>query len=259
MDIDLYQVDAFASRAFEGNPAAVCPLNEWLDDATLQAIAAENNLSETAFFVREGEQYHLRWFTPAVEVDLCGHATLASAWVIYHELGAQGDRLRFTTRSGELRVSRSSEGLTMDFPAKQPNPMTRPEAVLRALGLEDGDVVMTDDILVAVEDESIVAGLSPDMAQLSTLPGRGVVVSAPGRDFDFVSRWFGPKVGVEEDPVTGSAHTSLTPYWAKRLDKPKLTARQGGTRQGQLICELQGDRVILTGEAAPYLRGTIRI
>lgn len=259
MEIDLYQVDAFARRPFEGNPAAVCPLTEWLDDATLQAIAAENNLSETAFFVREGAGYRLRWFTPVAEVDLCGHATLASAWAIFNELGEEGETLRFATRSGELRVSRTEEGLAMDFPAKRPEPMADPEPVLAALGLAQGDVVMTDDILVVVEDEATIASLVPDIAKLATLPGRGVAVSAPGRDFDFVSRWFGPKVGVEEDPVTGSAHTSLVPYWAGRLGKTKLTARQGGARQGQLTCEWVGDRVILIGQVAPYLRGTIRL
>ena len=259
MELDLYQVDAFARRPFEGNPAAVCPLTEWLDDATLQAIAAENNLSETAFFVREGEGYRLRWFTPAVEVDLCGHATLASAWVIFHELGEAGETLRFATRSGELRVSRTEEGLAMDFPAKRPEPMADPEPVLAALGVAQGEVVMTDDIVVTVDDEAIVAALAPDMAKLAALPGRGVVVTAPGREFDFDSRWFGPKVGVEEDPVTGSAHTTLAPYWAGRLGKAKMTARQGGARQGQLTCECRGDRVILTGQVAPYLRGTIRL
>ncbi|WP_353960456.1 PhzF family phenazine biosynthesis protein [Halomonas ramblicola] len=164
MELDLYQVDAFARRPFEGNPAAVCPLTEWLDDATLQAIAAENNLSETAFFVREGAGYRLRWFTPTVEVDLCGHATLASAWVVFNELGEEGETLCFATRSGELRVSRTGEGLAMDFPAKRPEPMADPETVLAALGVTQGDVVMTDDILVAVEDEGIVATLVPDMA-----------------------------------------------------------------------------------------------
>ncbi|MDR5892086.1 PhzF family phenazine biosynthesis protein [Halomonas mongoliensis] len=258
MELDLYQVDAFARRPFEGNPAAVCPLTEWLEDATLQAIAAENNLSKTAFFVREGEGYRLRWFTPTVEVDLCGHATLASAWVIFHELGEPGDTLRFATRSGELRVGRTKEGLAMDFPAKRPEPMADPEPVLAALGVAQGEIVMTDDIVVAVEDEALVAALAPDMAKLAVLPGRGVAVTAPGREFDFVSRWFGPKVGVEEDPVTGSAHTTLAPYWAGRLGKSRMTARQGGARQGQLTCECRGDRVILTGQVAPYLRGTIR-
>ncbi|WP_106419573.1 PhzF family phenazine biosynthesis protein [Salinicola tamaricis] len=259
MEISLFQVDAFASRPFEGNPAAVCPLNEWLDDATLQAIAAENNLSETAFFVRESAGYRLRWFTPSVEVDLCGHATLAAAWVVFNELGDTADTLTFMTRSGELRVHRHEAGLAMDFPAKQPRAMAPAEAVLSALGLERGEVMMTDDLLVVVEDESIVDDVSPDMTRLMALPGRGVAVTAPGREFDIVTRWFGPKVGVEEDPVTGSAHTSLVPYWAERLGKTRLTARQGGRRRGQLRCEMRGERVILIGQVAPYLRGTIRI
>ncbi|WP_129139440.1 PhzF family phenazine biosynthesis protein [Modicisalibacter coralii] len=259
MEIPLFQVDAFASRPFEGNPAAVCPLSEWLDDATLQAIAAENNLSETAFFVREATGYRLRWFTPTVEVDLCGHATLAAAWVIFNELGDTADTLAFMTRSGELRVHRHEAGLAMDFPARHPRAMVPSEAVLSALGLERGEVMMADDLLVVVEDESIVDDVIPDMARLMALPGRGVAVTAPGHDFDIVTRWFGPKVGVEEDPVTGSAHTSLAPYWAARLGRTRLTARQGGRRRGQLSCEVTGERVILIGQVAPYLRGTIRI
>lgn len=257
MKLDLYHLDAFARRPFEGNPAAVCPLAEWLDDAVLQAIATENNLSETAFFVREGEGYRLRWFTPSVEVDLCGHATLASAWVIFNELEGRRETLRFFTRSGELRVSRAGEGLAMDFPAKQSEPVAAPEAVLAALGVASADVRMTDDILVAVDDDAIVAALEPDMQALKALPGRGVVVTAPGREFDIVSRWFGPKVGVDEDPVTGSAHTSLAPYWSERLGKRRLTARQGGRRKGELICEVRDDRVILTGQVVPFLQGTI--
>ncbi len=259
MKLDLFHLDAFARRPFEGNPAAVCPLDEWLDDVVMQAIASENNLSETAFFVREGEGYRLRWFTPSVEVDLCGHATLASAWVLFHEMGERREMLRFFTRSGELRVSRADEGLAMDFPAKQSEPMADSEAVLAAVGVANADVRITDDILVAVDDEAIVAALKPDMHALKALPGRGVVVTAPGHEFDIVSRWFGPKAGVDEDPVTGSAHTSLAPYWSERLGKRRLSAQQGGLRKGELVCEEQGDRVILTGQVVPYLRGTITI
>lgn len=259
MKLDLYHLDAFARRPFEGNPAAVCPLAEWPDDALLQAIATENNLSETAFFVREGEGYRLRWFTPSVEVELCGHATLASAWVLFNALGEPRETLRFFTRSGELRVSRAGEALAMDFPAKHPEPVAEPDAVLAALGLASADVQMTDDILVAVDDEASVVALAPDLRALAALPGRGVVVTAPGREFDIVSRWFGPKVGVDEDPVTGSAHTSLAPYWSRRLGKRRLTARQGGRRQGELVCEVDGERVVLTGQVVPYLTGTIHV
>jgi PhzF family phenazine biosynthesis protein len=254
-------VDAFSSETFGGNPAAVCPLQDWLPDETLQQIAAENNLSETAYFVRNGEVFELRWFTPTVEVDLCGHATLAAAWVLFEQLGESRDVLRFSTRSGELRVSRQGERLAMDFPAKQPEKVTIPPGLLQALGLKQADALYrTDDYLVVVEDEAIVAGLNPDFAALAAFDVRGVAVTAPSADFDFVSRWFGPRVGVNEDPVTGSAHTSLAPYWAGRLRKNCLIAEQGGARKGQLHCEvLHSGRVIISGQGALYLRGTIFI
>ena len=224
----------------------------------LQAIAAENNLSETAFFVRSENGYHLRWFTPSVEVDLCGHATLAAAWVIFHTLGETAEVIRFDTRSGELRVSRDGDALAMDFPAKILEPLNENREVLNALGLERAEAVMiSDDIVVVIDDERLIDQLQPDMTRLKQLPGRGVVVTAAGREFDFISRWFGPKVGVEEDPVTGSAHTSLAPYWSARLDKTSMTAQQGGQRKGQLTCDIQGDRVVLKGRVAPYLEGLV--
>lgn len=261
MQLDIFQVDAFSSEAFGGNPAAVCPLEAWLPDATLQQIAAENNLSETAYVVPNGEVFELRWFTPSVEVDLCGHATLAAALVLFEELGENRDMLRFSTRSGELRVCRESGRLAMDFPAKQPELVAVPPGLLQALGLEQIDALYrTDDYLVVVEDEAIIAGLNPDFAALAAFDVRGVAVTAPSLNFDFVSRWFGPRVGVNEDPVTGSAHTSLAPYWAKRLGKRSLSAEQGGVRKGQLRCEvLDSDRVIISGHGALYLRGTIFI
>lgn len=258
MKLDLYQVDAFASRPFEGNPAAVCPLNEWLDDTLLQAIATENNLSETAFFVRDGQQVQLRWFTPSVEVDLCGHATLAAAWVIFNRLGERADTLYFATRSGELVVKREGDQLAMDFPAKQLEPLAMKAEIADALGVQAiEEVLISDDIVVVVDDAQLIETLTPDMQKLKLLPGRGVAVTAKGHDVDIVSRWFGPKVGVEEDPVTGSAHTSLAPYWANRLGKPLLTARQGGARKGELTCEVKGERVVLKGSVAPYLQGEI--
>lgn len=261
MQLDIFQVDAFSSETFGGNPAAVCPLDAWLPDATLQRIAAENNVSETAYWVRNGEVFELRWFTPAVEVDLCGHATLAAAWVLFEQLGECRDTLRFSTRSGELRVRREGGRLAMDFPAKQPEAVALPPGLLQALGLEQAEALYrTDDYLVVVEDESIVAGLDPDFAALAAFEVRGVAVTAPGRHMDFVSRWFGPRVGVNEDPVTGSAHTSLATYWAQRLGKRSLSAEQGRARKGQLHCEvLDNDRVIISGHAALYLRGTIFI
>lgn len=259
MQLDIFQVDAFSSQAFGGNPAAVCPLKEWLPDATLQQIAAENNLSETAYVVPKGEGFELRWFTPTVEVDLCGHATLATAWVLFEQLGDTREVLRFATRSGELRVRRDGTRLAMDFPAKHPEQVAVPPGLLEALGLARVEALYrTDDYLVVVEDEAIIEGLNPDFAALAAFDVRGIAVTAPGRHFDFVSRWFGPRVGVNEDPVTGSAHTSLAPYWAGRLGKRSLSAQQGGARKGQLQCEVPGtDRVIISGHGALFLRGTI--
>lgn len=257
MQLDIYQVDAFSQHAFGGNPAAVCPLTEWLTDEQLQHIAAENNLSETAFFVPRGDLYELRWFTPEVEVDLCGHATLAAAWVLIHKLPDAPAVLRFATRSGELRVTRNGDELAMDFPARQPERCEPPSGMLSALGIENAQVFGTDDYIVLVEDEAQVAALAPDFARLRGLPKRGIAVTARSTRFDFVSRWFGPNVGVNEDPVTGSAHTSLAPLWAERLGKSQLTAEQGGTRKGQLRCELQGDRVIISGKAVLYMQGVI--
>ncbi|MFI0472501.1 PhzF family phenazine biosynthesis protein [Halomonas sp. HMF6819] len=260
MHLDLYQVDAFADRPFAGNPAAVCPLDAWPDDALLQAIATENNLSETAFFVPEGAGYRLRWFTPTVEVDLCGHATLAAAWVIFNALGVSVDTLAFQTRSGELLVARNGEELAMTFPAKPPVSLALEDEVAAALGLSRVDeLLIADDIIAVVENARVVASITPDMAKLKALPGRGIAVTAPGVEEDFVSRWFGPKVGVEEDPVTGSAHTSLAPYWAERLGKHSLSARQGGARQGTLRVRLEDEHVVIQGRVAPYLKGTITL
>ncbi|QLF94169.1 PhzF family phenazine biosynthesis protein [Pseudomonas sp. ABC1] len=259
MLLDIYQVDAFASRPFAGNPAAVCPLEAWPEDALLQAIAEENNLSETAFFVGSGDHYQLRWFTPRVEVDLCGHATLASAWVLFNELGVDAEVLHFATRSGELRVRREGEMLALDFPAKSPRPCSPPANLLPALGLEQAEVFLTDDYIVVVEDEAQVAALNPDFSALRGLPARGVAVTARSERFDFVSRWFGPDTGIFEDPVTGSAHTSLTPLWVERLGRNPLRAEQGGARKGQLHCELLGERVIISGQAVLYLKGRIHL
>ncbi|EIM18171.1 PhzF family phenazine biosynthesis protein [Pseudomonas chlororaphis] len=261
MQLDIFQVDAFSSTPFGGNPAAVCPLDAWLPDATLQRIAEENNLSETAYFVRNGELFELRWFTPTVEVDLCGHATLAAAWVLFEQLNEPSELLRFSTRSGELRVRRDGERLSMDFPARQPAAVEIPPSLLQALGLPRAEALYrTDDYLLVVEDEAIIAGLKPDFAALAQFDVRGIAVTAPGTQFDFVSRWFGPSVGVNEDPVTGSAHTSLAPYWARRLGKTRLSAEQGGARKGQLWCEvLDNGRVLISGQGALYLKGTIFI
>lgn len=257
LKLKLLQIDAFAERVFAGNPAAVCALERWLPDETLQAIAAENHLSETAYYLRRGDdEFDLRWFTPAVEVDLCGHATLAAAFAIFRER-PDAELLRFRTRSGELRVRRSEHGLSMDFPLTRPRPIPAPDGLLAALGVTRAQVLDADDYIVVVEDEAQVEALAPDLHALRGFERRGVAVTAPGRDFDFVSRWFGPRVGVDEDPVTGSAHTWLAPYWAQRLGKTVLRARQGGARRGTLVCEVLGERVVLSGNAVLYLSGEI--
>jgi len=259
MQLEIFQVDAFSAEPFGGNPAAVIPLQAWLPDDVLQRIAEENNLSETAYFVRNGETFDLRWFTPTVEVDLCGHATLASAYVLFEQLGEQAQVLRFNTRSGELRVSRGTDGLlAMDFPARQPAVVETPVGLLQALGLTQAQAVYrSDDYVVVIDDALLLDTLKPDFVALSAFDVRGIAVTAAGRGFDFVTRWFGPRVGVNEDPVTGSAHTSLAPFWAERLGKSSMTAEQGGTRRGQVRCELKGDRVIISGHAVLYLQGTI--
>jgi predicted PhzF superfamily epimerase YddE/YHI9 len=259
MQIPLYQVDAFTNRLFAGNPAAVCPLEEWLPDALLQAIAAENNLSETAFFLRRGDRYELRWFTPSVEVDLCGHATLASAFVILRLLEPARERVEFDTRSGQLTVTRRGERLAMDFPAKPPLPCEPPPGLLEALGGEPLEVLKADYYLVIYETEAAVRALRPDFAALRAASGIGVIVAAPGERADFVSRFFAPAYGIDEDPVTGSAHSTLIPFYAQRLGKWSLEARQVSARGGELYCELQGDRVLIAGEAVLYLEGTIRL
>ncbi|MBK5011905.1 PhzF family phenazine biosynthesis protein [Pseudomonas sp. S60] len=260
MQLEIFQVDAFSAEPFGGNPAAVIPLEHWLPDQVLQRIAEENNLSETAYFVRNGEGFDLRWFTPAVEVDLCGHATLASAYVLFEQLGEPAQVLRFNTRSGELRVTRGDDGLlAMDFPAKQPVAEEMPAGLLQALSLHQAlALYRSDDYVVVIEDPLLLDALQPDFVALSRYDVRGIAVTAAGRGFDFVTRWFGPRVGVNEDPVTGSAHTSLAPIWAERLGKQRLACEQGGARKGQLHCEVPGNgRVIISGRAALYLRGTV--
>ena len=257
-----YQVDAFARRVFEGNPAAVCPLDAWLPDATLQAIAMENNLSETAFFVPAGEGFHLRWFTPVAEVDLCGHATLATAHVLFAELGYVGQAIAFATRSGRLVVERHDGMLVMDFPAQPPVSCAAPAALLDGLGAAPVAVLAAGDYVVVFDDAEIVRTLAPDMAKLSTLALRGVCVTAPGApgtDVDFVSRFFAPRYGIPEDPVTGSAHCELAPYWAGRLGKHRLAAYQASARGGDVLCEVRGDRVILAGHAVTFMVGEIEI
>ncbi len=259
MKIPLFQVDAFTSRLFAGNPAAVCPLEEWLPDGQMQAIAAENNLSETAFFVRRGERFQLRWMTPAVEVDLCGHATLASAFVIFNYLEPSREAVAFDTKSGELVVRKEGGRLAMDFPALPPEPCRPHARLIDALGTQPSQVLASRDYLVIYHSEDEVRTLQPDLGLLATLDRFAVIVTAPGRDADFVSRFFAPAAGIAEDPVTGSAHCTLVPYWAGRLRKRSLHARQISARGGELWCEDLGERVKLSGHAVLYLRGEIEL
>ena len=259
MKILLYQVDAFSGRVFAGNPAAVCPLEEWLDGEVMQAIAAENNLPETAFFVREGEGYRIRWFTPAAEVDLCGHATLASAFVVFAFIDPSGREVTFASRSGPLSVSRNGELLAMDFPAQPPSPCAAPPELAQGLGAEPAEVLSSQDYLAVFPREEDIRRLEPDMSRLKELDLRGVIATAPGGEADFVSRFFAPGVGIDEDPVTGSAHCALTPYWARKLGKSELHAYQVSRRGGELYCEDRGDRVTISGRAALYLQGFITI
>jgi PhzF family phenazine biosynthesis protein len=261
MKLSYYQVDAFTSAVFKGNPAGVCFLDAWLEDETLQAIAAENNLSETAFLVAGRDGYELRWFTPVIEVALCGHATLASAFVLFEHADWPQPTVRFQTRrSGELVVAQEGERLVMDFPARPAAATEAPAGLKAALGVEPVAVLNSaEDLLVVLESEPHVRSLAPDFAALATVDCRGVIVTARGDEEDFVSRFFAPRVGVPEDPVTGSAHCVLIPYWAGVLGKNILTARQVSRRGGALFCEDRGTRVRIGGKAALYLEGTLTI
>lgn len=257
MGIRLFQVDAFTDRVFAGNPAAVCPLDRWLPDDRMQAIAAENNLSETAFFVPQGEAFGLRWFTPACEVDLCGHATLASAFVILDRLDPARQSVAFDTRSGWLTVTRDGDRLTMDFPARPARPVEMPAGVLEAVGGRPEATLVAANYMLVYATAAEVMALRPQMAGLMDI-GMGVIATAPGDDCDFVSRFFVPAHGIPEDPVTGSTHCTLVPYWAARLGKAELFARQVSVRGGELFCRLDGGRVRIAGRAILYLEGTIQ-
>jgi PhzF family phenazine biosynthesis protein len=262
MKLRLFQVDAFAERVFEGNPAAVCPLDEWLDDALLQAIAAENNLSETAYVVAEPPGFRLRWFTPEAEVDLCGHATLAAAHVLYTHLGFRGDTLVFATRSGPLQVVRAGSAYRLSLPATLPVTVAAhsvPAVLGSCLGVPPQAVLAAYDYVIVLADEAAVCAAVPDFAALERLGHRGLVITARGDGADFVCRAFYPKLGVKEDPVTGSAFCQLVPYWAERLQRNTLTGIQRSRRGGRIESELRGDRVLLTGSACDYLVGELSI
>lgn len=260
MKIKQYQVDAFASRVFEGNPAAVCPLDSWPDDGLLQAIAQENNLSETAFFVPTANGFALRWFTPVEEVDLCGHATLATAHVIFEKLGYAKPSITFATHSGDLFVKKQGGLLQMDFPACPPVACAKPELLVQGLGGACPiEILVAADYMAVFESEAAVRAIKPDHALLSQLDLRGVIITAAGNDVDFVSRFFAPRLGVPEDPVTGSAHCQLTPYWAGKLGRNRLSARQVSQRGGNLTCELVANRVLISGSAVMFMEAEITL
>ncbi len=259
MKLPIYQVDAFTSELFSGNPAAVCPLKEWLSDKTMQKIAAENNLAETAFFVPKGEIFELRWFTPKVEVDLCGHATLATAHVIFNYLKYKQSQIEFSTKSGELYVSRTKDRLILNFPATKPAKIDIPKDLIAGLNLRPLEAYKSRDIMAVFEKEADILALNPDFEILKKLDCLGIMVTAPGTDSDFVSRFFAPRVGVNEDPVTGSAHTTLIPFWAKRLGKDKLHAFQVSERRGEIFCEYLGERVNIGGHAVTFFIGEMML
>ena len=255
--IDLYQVDAFTNRIFGGNPAAVCPLDKWLPDQLLQSIAAENNLSETAFFIQQGNNYELRWFTPKVEIDLCGHATLASAHVIFQHLNYPEDKICFDTRFvGPLSVQHTDNWLTLDFPSWSASVADIPEFGVAGIGLQPQECYIKRDYMFVYSSEEDIRNAKPNFHLLAKL-GRYLCITAPGHECDFVSRFFCAGDGVDEDPVTGSAHSMLIPYWAKRLGKKKMLARQLSERGGELRCEDNGERVLISGQAQTYMHGKL--
>ncbi|MEM6768445.1 MAG: PhzF family phenazine biosynthesis protein [Bacteroidota bacterium] len=257
MEVTLFQVDAFTTEVLGGNPAAVCPLDSWLPDEQMQAIAQENNLSETAFFVKNGEHYALRWFTPAIEVDLCGHATLATAHTLFNHLNYSDQIISFQTKSGKLTVEKEGDQLVMNFPNQKPASTDIPDHLVEGLGEVPQEVLRSVDYVVVYENEETIASLVPNFFLLNEVDTRGIIVTAPGNEVDFVSRFFAPRADINEDPVTGSAHCALTPYWAEKLEKNELAARQISQRVGELFCTLKGDRVELAGNAVTYMKGKI--
>jgi len=257
--IPLFQLDAFTDKAFGGNPAAVCPLQEWLPDDVMQSIALENNLSETAFYVPEGDGFRLRWFTPKLEVDLCGHATLATAWLILNELEPDRADVDFETRSGTLSVSRDGELLSMDFPAMVATEQPTPEGLAEAIGVEPLKFLKAVKNMAVLEDEAAVRAVDPDFGYIKNLDGMGLIITAPGDDSDCASRFFAPHAGINEDPVTGSAHCTIVPYWSGVLSKAQIHARQVSARSGDLYCWYEGDRVVIGGKARTVIKGTFTI
>ena len=258
MILPIYQVDAFTSKIFSGNPAAVVPLEKWIDDSAMQNIAAENNLAETAFFVKENEAYHIRWMTPTVEVPLCGHATLASAYVIFNFIEKDETKIKFLSKSGELFVERDGEMLSLNFPSNKPHETEIPKEIFECFGKEPVEILSNGFFLLVVFDsEDFIKNYQPKIDLLKKIHPDAVIVTAKGNNVDFVSRMFAPNSGIDEDPVTGSAHMVLTPYWSEKLGKKKLNARQISKRGGDLLCEDLGSRIKISGKAVLYLTGNI--
>ncbi len=260
MIIPFYQVDAFSDRLFGGNPAGICPLDKWLPDEVMQNIAMENNLSETAFFVREDSGFHIRWFTPKVEVNLCGHATLASAHVLFNHLGYNEDMITFRSKSGTLNVTKEGQLIILDFPANMPRRTDLPEDFVQSFNITPVQCYRgKEDYLLLYKSQQEIEALIPDFRRMEKIDARAAIVTAPGKNADFVSRFFAPRVGIDEDPVTGSAHTVLIPFWAQKLGKIEMSAQQLSRRGGTLFCRLRGDRVDIGGKAVTYLKGEITL
>lgn len=259
MKIPIYQVDAFTNKTFGGNPAAVCPLEIWPDKVLLQKIAAENNLSETAFFINRGDEIEIKWFTPKVEIDLCGHATLATAYVIFNELAPDLEKLKFTSMSGELIVTKNDDLISLNFPSRKPVKCEMPDGLTEALGKKPKEIFKSRDYVILFENEDEIKSLNPDFSKLMQITKEGICCTAIGDNSDFVSRFFAPAYGINEDPVTGSAHTNLIPFWAEKLNKKALHAFQLSERKGELFCEDLGDRVLICGKAVKYLEGIIDV
>ncbi len=259
MTIKFYQIDAFAQKIFEGNPAAVCPLDKWLDDDLMQKIAMENNLAETAFFVKKDDEFEIRWFTPAKEVNLCGHATLASAYVLFNFLDYEKDSITFNSKSGLLHVNRLGDTITMNFPSEVPVRCETPQAIIDAFNKPPLEVLKCVDYIVVFEDGTDLTTLTPNLELLKTLDLRGVCITTTHVKYDFVSRFFAPNYGINEDSVTGSAYTQLTPFWSKKLKKNLFTSKQLSSRGGELTCELDGERVYISGKAICCVVGEITI
>jgi len=257
--IPIFQLDAFTDKPFGGNPAAVCPLQEWLPDDVMQSIALENNVSDTAFYVPEGDGFLLRWFTPKIEVDLCGHATLATAWLILNELEPDRASVAFETRSGTLTVSRDGDLLAMDFPVMVAEERPAPAGLAEAIGIEPVKFLKAVMNMAVLENEAVVRAVNPDFGYIKNMDGMGLIITALGDQSDCALRYFAPHAGIDEDPVTGSAHCTIVPYWSGVLGKAQIHARQVSARSGDLYCLLEGDRVVLTGKARTVIKGTFTI